>query len=190
MGEFKDRLQQAVNKSSLIPEYGHGQQVTLAKLMEVSQEAVRKWMAGASKPRPDASKKLAQVLDVEHLWLMGHDDIEVELVRDSARRQCASLYAYVSHVIQEGGAVAFNTDSNDTSDLTLIKNGKSSKVSVFSPIRIRDNGMMEFKLTNQSKAVTIICAIKRYESDIAYNFIEVSQDLVACHVQNGTLYVV
>jgi transcriptional regulator with XRE-family HTH domain len=141
MGEFKDRLQQAVNKSSLIPEYGHGQQVTLAKLMEVSQEAVRKWMVGETRPRPDATKKLAQVLDVEHIWLMGHDDIEVELVKDSARRQCASLYAYVSYVIQEGGAVAFNTDSNDTSDLTLIK---SSKVSVSSPIRISDNGMMEF----------------------------------------------
>ena len=59
MDNFAKRLLEACNASDEIPEYGKGQQTHLASLLNVSQEAVRKWFAGETVPRASMSMKLA-----------------------------------------------------------------------------------------------------------------------------------
>lgn len=191
MKDFKDRLNDACNKSSDIPEYGKGRQVTIANMVGVSQEAVRKWLSGEGKPRSDTVKKLAKILDVEYIWLaLGSDQDAVTSYRETSERQDAGLYAFVSFILNRGSAWAFNKDGSNTCDLTVIQNNDVFKYSVFSPINIRDDGSMEFQFTRQSDAVISVCACRRDGFDIAYNFVEVPEEVVAHHAQEGTPYVV
>ena len=187
---FKDRLVDACNKSTLIPEYNHGQQVTLSKLMSVSQEAVRKWMAGETRPRPNAVKKLAEILDVEYIWLnMGSDQEQISSYREVSKKQDASLYAFVSFVFEAGGTVAFNRDSNDTSDVTVINDGVIRKYSVYPAVSKTEKGQ-EFKLTAQSNGVVSVCACKYEDADVCYDFIEVPEAIAAEHAKKGRLYTI
>lgn len=66
---FSGRLRQACDDSTVIPAHGEGRQVTLAKRLSVSQEAVRKWFAGEAQPRPPKMKELSELLEVEESWL-------------------------------------------------------------------------------------------------------------------------
>jgi hypothetical protein len=125
------------------------------------------------------------------VWLsLGTDQTETAVFREMSLKQDASLYAYVSYILGSGGSIAFNKGSNDTSDVTVIKDNEVSKIAIFSPSLIRDDGKMEFQLTMQSKAVTTICACKGDGFNIAYNFVEVPEEVVANHAQKGALYVV
>lgn len=68
--EFHHRLKQACDDNpSVIPPYGYGRQVYIAEKLDVTQEAVRKWFVGKSRPRVDKMRKLAQLLDVDEAWL-------------------------------------------------------------------------------------------------------------------------
>ena len=80
-GPFKDRLRQACDDSAIIPEYGKGRQVAVAKRLGVTQEAVRKWFSGEAVPKSDKMRELADYLEVDEGWLalglrpeMGRDD--------------------------------------------------------------------------------------------------------------------
>lgn len=53
----------------IIPPYGEGRQIELAKKMGMSQEGVRKWFAGESMPRREAMRRLAAILEIEEPWL-------------------------------------------------------------------------------------------------------------------------
>lgn len=67
---FVRRLNQACDDvPHIIPAYGEGRQIELAKRMGMSQEGVRKWFAGEAMPRRDAMRRLAQLLEVEEPWL-------------------------------------------------------------------------------------------------------------------------
>ena len=191
MKDFKDRFVHACNKSPNVPRYGQGRQVRIAEHLGISQEGVRKWFLGASKPRPNVMKALAAFLDVPYVWLsLGTDQAEIAVFREMSLKQDASLYAFVSYILGSGGSIAFNKGSNDTSDVTVIKDNKVSKIAIFSPSLIRDDGMMEFQFTRQSDAVISVCACRRDGFDIAYNFVEVPEEVVAHHAQEGTPYVV
>jgi len=164
--------------------------VTIAKHLSVSQEAVRKWFCGASKPRPNAMKALAMFLDVPYVWLaLGTDHQETAIFRDMASKQDACLYAYVSYVLNQGGSVAFNKDGNDTSDLTVIIEGEVSKISVFSPVSVID-GKMEFKLTQQSGSVKTVCACQVDGFDTAYDFIELEKKVAMDYAKREKNYVI
>lgn len=126
--EFHQRLTRAAGNSSQIPEYGMGRQTFIAKELGVSQEAVRKWFAGESKPRSAAMSNLATLLDVELVWLsLGVDHSETNSNRVMARRQDAGLYALTSYLIYNGYSVAFTLDASDNSDLTAMRNGQITK---------------------------------------------------------------
>ena len=69
MSEFHTRLLQGCRENPDIPEYGKGQQTFIAQRLGVSQEAVRKWFAGESKPKAAVGRKLAELLGVDYVWL-------------------------------------------------------------------------------------------------------------------------
>ncbi|MES3001348.1 MAG: helix-turn-helix transcriptional regulator [Pseudomonadota bacterium] len=53
----------------MIPPYGLGRQAFIAKRLKVTQEAVRKWFSGASRPKPAIMQKLAHLLEADEAWL-------------------------------------------------------------------------------------------------------------------------
>jgi hypothetical protein len=63
LNSFAARLKYICDEHPDIPPLGSGRQTTLAKKVGVSQEAVRKWLAGVSEPRTNIKKKLAFALD-------------------------------------------------------------------------------------------------------------------------------
>lgn len=68
--KFAERLNQACDDvSSVIPAHGQGRLVVLAKKLDVSQEAVRRWFAGEARPRVAKMQELAAVLNVDEAWL-------------------------------------------------------------------------------------------------------------------------
>jgi len=67
--EFADRLKEACRAHGCAPPAGNGLQTWLRKRMGVSDEAVRKWLTGESRPRPDMMHRLADALQVDEAWL-------------------------------------------------------------------------------------------------------------------------
>lgn len=131
--EFKDRLVRACNANTIVPPYGGGRQSFISRQLSVSQEATRKWFSGESKPRPAMMKKLAALLDVEHVWLaLGIDESETNSFRQVAKIQDAGIYAFTSYLISNGWSVAFTTDVGDMSHITATYNGVVTKFMVTS----------------------------------------------------------
>lgn len=66
---FAQRLALACDGHPHVPPYGQGRQSWIRERMNVSHEAVSRWFAGASRPRPGKIRELAKVLDVDEAWL-------------------------------------------------------------------------------------------------------------------------
>jgi len=67
--DFSKRLATACNDSQLIPDYGRGRQAFIAKRLKVTQEAVRKWFSGDSRPKPKVMTQLAALVEADEAWL-------------------------------------------------------------------------------------------------------------------------
>lgn len=132
---FVQRFLQACDESELVPPYGNGRQVSIAKRLGVTQEAVRKWFTGEAIPRPDKMRELAEYLEVDEAWLA--IGVKPEFSRDEKRR---NLVAYngavhlVSGLIMlEGGSVAFPSDRDSRSsyvDMYAIMRGQQMALHV------------------------------------------------------------
>lgn len=86
---FAGRLTRACDQSNTVPIHGQGRQITIAKRVGVTQEAVRKWFSGEAMPRPGKMKDLAGYLEVEEPWLaLG---ITPELSRDEKRVRARNI---------------------------------------------------------------------------------------------------
>lgn len=115
--EFKERFKQACDDSTIIPEYGKGRQVAIAKRLGVTQEAVRKWFTGESVPKSDKMRELAEYLEVDQGWLaLG---IEPEMGRDEKRKAgrmvSGSVLMVAGLIMMEGGNVAWPGDRDPRS---------------------------------------------------------------------------
>lgn len=66
---FAKRLATACDQSTTVPPHGQGRQITIAKRLGVTQEAVRKWFAAEAMPRQQKMRELATFLEVEEPWL-------------------------------------------------------------------------------------------------------------------------
>ncbi len=67
--EFARRLARACDECPSVPAMGRGRLMWLHRQLGVSNESVRKWMAGESCPRPKSMKELAATLNVDQAWL-------------------------------------------------------------------------------------------------------------------------
>lgn len=87
--DFNRRLKQVCDDSKIVPPYGHGRQVYIAKKLKVTQEAVRKWFTGGARPRTDKMRDLAKLLEVDEAWLsLG---IEPEMAPKEKREHSVKL---------------------------------------------------------------------------------------------------
>lgn len=158
MDNFATRLLEACNASEDIPDYGKGQQTEIAARLDVSQEAVRKWLAGETVPRSAMSKRLAALLGVKHSWLMlgtAHGEIEVDV--KLARRHTACVYAVMSYVVASSRGATFSGD-DAVDDLTLIDGGRLLKVCVEMADRPSE-GVYEVRFSESQKNAGVTVAV-------------------------------
>ena len=68
--DFALRLKLACDRSTDVPDYGKGKQTWFSERLGISQEAVRRWFEGESRPRPKLMTQLAKILNVDEAWLV------------------------------------------------------------------------------------------------------------------------
>lgn len=113
--EFACRLEVALEGHEHAPATPHGRQSWLRRALrdqagrEVSPNTVHKWCRGTARPRADAMRDLARVLNVDEIWLsMGRKPSAATTVTDenvAAAKGAALLVAGLIEV--SGGRVSF-----------------------------------------------------------------------------------
>lgn len=132
--DFAQRLKQACDQNTSIPPHGKGQQVHIANSMnpKVSQEAVRRWFEGQSKPRPKLMTQLAKVLNVDEAWLSLGTTPEMTLrgKRQYSQKAEASTYMVFGLFMAQGHSCAFSSEKEEAVDFYAIKAGQQKSISV------------------------------------------------------------
>lgn len=176
MSEFKDRLLEACKDSPDIPDYGKGLQVQLAKMMGVSQEAVRKWLSGDTRPKHEMCRKLANVLNVNYVWLeLGTTEDEIAKVRKVARRQDAGVHAYISYLMESNFNVAFPSSDDDLADIHAVGRGVHISARVYSGTLNRGTYTVKFPAVSEDYAWVAACRIPDVGS-LTYDFFTLDAD--------------
>lgn len=178
---FSQRLLQACDDSPIIPEYGKGRQVAIAKRLSVTQEAVRKWFSGEAMPRPEKMRELSDYLEVDEPWLaLG---IKAELSRDNRRRHRLALEGAVHLVagliMLEGGHCAFPGEKDPNAnrvDVYAIMRGTQMAIHV-SLAREISEGHYEVVVPREHADLRCVAVIpvelgKLHFLDLTHNLIE------------------
>jgi transcriptional regulator with XRE-family HTH domain len=129
--EFSIRLTQACDRSDDVPNYGKGRQTWIAERLGISQEAVRKYFNGTSRPRTQIMSRLAKMLNVDESWLaLGvSNDIVDKDRRKYSEKADAAAYMLYGMFMASGFTCAF--DEEDVAvDFHAIRAGKKTPVSV------------------------------------------------------------
>ena len=180
---FSQRLSQACDDSQIVPEYGKGRQVAIAKRLEVTQEAVRKWFAGEAIPRPEKMRELSEYLEVDVPWLaLG---IKPEIDRNDRRRLRGALEGAVHLVagliMMEGGHCAFPSekDPNGTRvDIYAIMRGTQMAIHV-SLGREVSEGRYTFKIPREHRDIRCIGVVAVGPGRV--HFLELELELLDKH---------
>jgi transcriptional regulator with XRE-family HTH domain len=130
--EFARRLLKACENNVTVPEKGKGQQVWLAQKMNISQEAVRKYMEGLARPRPDKMTKLAKLLNVDESWLaLGvNPEMDQKGIRQYKNRVEAAGYLTFGVFMSNNYSCAFGEEGDERVDFYAIKGGQQKAVAV------------------------------------------------------------
>lgn len=182
---FSQRLSQACDDSPVIPEYGKGRQVAIAKRLSVTQEAVRKWFAGESVPRPDKMRDLAEYLEVDESWLaLG---LKPEIPRNERRRHRSALdgavHLVAGLIMLEGGHCAFPSDKDPHAgrvDVYAIMRGTQMSIHVCLAREVSE-GHYELIIPREHSDLRCIGVINVELGK--YHFIELSESLIEKHKQ-------
>ena len=129
--EFALRLKQACDRSQDVPALGKGQQTWLSDRLGISQEAVRRYFEGQSRPRPKLMTQLAKILNVDESWLALGKSSELS---DNERKQYsqkadAAAYMLFGIFMSAGYTCAFEEEEPGV-DFYAIRSGKQIAVSV------------------------------------------------------------
>ncbi len=182
---FAQRFKQACDDSPIIPEHGRGRQVSIAKRLGVTQEAVRKWFSDEAKPRPDKMRELAEYLEVEEPWLaLG---IKPELDRNEKRRALNKLEGAVQLVagliLLEGGTCAWpkpNDQRAPYTDLYVIMRGSQWALHVSLAREVSD-AHYEIKIPREYRDVKVVAVLQ--DTPGRYNFLDLPVELIEKHKQ-------
>lgn len=139
---FPNRLKQACDDSAAVPEMGRGRYVAIAKFMGVSEEAVRKWFSGDSRPRVKAMTRLAKYLGVDEGWLsLGiMPEVSPREKRVWAAQASGAVYILFGMIRAFGGTSAFPADNDpDRVNLKAIIGAVSVDLYVAAAKKTEDN---------------------------------------------------
>jgi len=174
--EFKDRFAKACLDNPDIPPFNRGQQTFLAQNLGVSQEAVRKWFYGESRPKSATAQKLAKLLKVDYLWLMmGTEHGEIEIKKVAAQRQDSAVYAFMAFMLEQGYSAAFDQSDSDT-DLVSIQGGQQNHFTVRAVESAGKNMFVRFPSSSLSLSTSIV-AMKTQSSSLSFDFLIVKPEI-------------
>jgi transcriptional regulator with XRE-family HTH domain len=180
LSEFSTRLRQACRDNPDIPEYGKGEQTYISQRLGVSQEAVRKWFAGDSKPKSAVGRKLAELLGVDYVWLaLGTSHGEIEKRREAAGRQDAAVYALMSFLLEKGYSAAFDNDHKNI-DIVTIYQGQQNHIAVRLAEGKKGSLSAAFSMSVISDISTII-AVRTNTFSLSFDFLWVRPEVWAKH---------
>lgn len=162
--DFYRRFKQVCDDSQIVPEYGHGRQVYIAQKLKVTQEAVRKWFSGDSRPRTAKMRELAKLLEVDEAWLsLG---VEPEMDRSEKRlhtqKSDGAVYLLYGAMMMEGIHCAFPGEKDPRRgyvDLYGIYKGLQYAVHVSAAREVSKN-VFEFILPRETSDVRCVGVVK------------------------------
>jgi len=181
---FSNRLKVACdNMGNAIPVKGEGQQVYFAEKMNVTQEAVRKWFSGESKPRAERMRELAQILNVDEAWLaLG---IEPEVTRHEkamlGRKADGAVHAVYGLLTMAGGHCAFpepHDHRGEYVDLYAILNGRQHAIHVCVGREVA-KGQYEFVIPREHDDVRCVGVV--HNGGTYFSLLDLRNDLVRKH---------
>lgn len=181
--DFYRRLTKVCDENPNIPPYGHGRQVWVSKKLKVTQEAVRKWFTGESRPRTDKMRALANLLEVDEAWLaLG---IEPEMDRKEKRafhsRIDGGVHLLFGMFTLAGGHCAFPSETDarsDYIDFYCIIRGVQMAVHVCMGREVA-RGEWEFIVPDEHEQAMCIGVIPL--GGIRFHLIDLKTDLVEAH---------
>lgn len=144
--EFAKRMELACDGNNLVPPINHGRLnwfVDQLKKQDLHYtiEAVRKWLAGDVRPRPEAMSALARILKVDVAWLAnGTSPGLTQTEQKSHNRAVSGAVNLVAGLIQLDGSVAALPNMDDASatdnrvDLYAIIRGAKYNFHILVPV--------------------------------------------------------
>lgn len=177
MKDFKDRFTKACLDNPDIPPFNRGQQSFIAQNVGVSQEAVRKWFYGESKPKPPTAKKLAKLLKVDYVWLMmGENQGETEVKKVAAQRQDSAVYAFMAFLLEHGHSAAFEQRDSDI-DIFSIQDGVQNQYTVRAAESSEDSMLVSFPSSSLSSSDSIVAIKTTNSSSLSFDFLIVDSKM-------------
>lgn len=178
--DFAKRIEIACENHPHAPS-GHGRQIWLKNTLEenfseiVSREAVRKWFAGESRPKPKLMSIVARALAVDEAWLaLGMTPTATPTEKRKQNALAAGAVNLVAAQIQlAGGHIAF-PENADQYDINAIIRGKSHSIAV----RLF-NSVSHFPL--DTKDVVVVTSTDR---KTVFSFFRLPVEVI---MQNGTV---
>lgn len=130
--QFAKRLNEACDGNVIIPEHGKGRQVSIANKLNISQEAVRRYFEGNSRPKPGNMTRLASILNVDEGWLaLGIEPtMSNREKKEYVKNIDASIYMVNALFSSNGYNCAFNEDLDSGVDFFAIRKGIQISVAV------------------------------------------------------------
>lgn len=130
--EFARRLKTVCDNNPVVPEKGKGQQVWMAQKLGVTQEAIRKYFEGITRPRPEKMKELSKLLGVDESWLaLGiNPEMDGRQTRHYQNRAEAATYLTFGVFMANNYHCAFGKEGDEKVDFYAIKGGQQKAIAV------------------------------------------------------------
>jgi len=157
---FAKRLNEACDGHPHVPEYGHGRQEWVKKVLSISSEAARRYFSGASRPKQDKMKKLAKALEVDEAWLsLGiTPDLEPAEKRVRSAQVEGAVNAFMGVMQLNGANCAFPDDKDPRAefvDFYAILRGKQTAFHIALAKKISD-GQFKFVVPRDYDRCTVV----------------------------------
>lgn len=188
---FSRRLEKACDSHSLVPAFGQGRQTWIRDQLGVSAEAVRKWFAAESRPRPDLMRRLAKLLEVDEAWLaLGITPDVAPKERRARDAEADGAVNVVAGLIQMNGAhPAFPSPDDPRSsyvDLYAIIRGAQFAIHV-SLAQAVSQGVLVFRVPAEHEDCTVIGMY--HAAPLGFQLLHMTPSLIAKHkVRRGGYY--
>lgn len=179
--QFSKRLNQAADQHTTCPPLHAGRLVWVQNALHqkgqsVSIETVRKWFAGEAKPRPPKSLPLADILDVDHAWLVLGEDQHLPM-RERKRRSAAAdgLTNLIAGLIELDGGAASVPETEGDCEIDLLAIIKGAHYRLILAIATEESGGYRFAFPAARKNCIGILVVK---SGFKIQIFEVPDDLI------------
>ena len=189
--EFAARLRQACDDvPTIIPSYGQGRLVVLAKRLRKSQEAVRRWCAGEARPRVRVMRDLAELLNVDEAWLSLGVKTEMRPAQKIQRLRAVDGAVHLALGLALSEAFHCSTpDANDPRkpfvDFYVNKDGEMAAIRTALAREFKP-GNYEFVVPRQFEQVQNVGIIASPEQGFAFTkVIDLQHHLIAKHKESS-----